>query len=673
MKINKIKLENYRSHKLTEVSFNDQGIIGILGKTGHGKSALIESIFYAIYGQYRDKNEDSLIRDGEDTMSVLINFNHKMKEVEIERKKKKGSSSKISFKIDGSEQSVTGGSRSGNQLIQEFIGIDYDTFIGICFFRQKLGEEFLSATPSIRRKYLSSILNTNKVAIASEKSKKRRIDLNQEYLLCQGKIVSKKERIAKFNVDELKQSIINNQSIIDNCSSSIEKLEEEVSQLRKKESEIRELGIRASFIVGKINSCRNEIITYRKEIPILTARIERQNQLLEKFQNEYSVWEDENNRLQLLRPKELIDTNIYSYKVGDVESQINSLIRVNNEINSLGPVCQKCRSKIDDSHKSLIISENNTLIVELNEQKIEYKKKIEEGEAQKKILYEIMSHGGKKPQGSKEQFLSTIRDSIEILKTREEKLKACVLTEAQLEEELKALPRSDETLSSISDKINQINRKITENRSTSSSSLMLIQKAKDSIEIIEKETEELRIHTAELERLGNDVIAMNQIVDIFSIKIPAMLIENVLSTLTNYANSLLSEFETGFQVFINTQKENSTGELRETLNIEIKNSNGSIRGYESFSGGQKSIINFSIRLALAIMLSLSSGVSLRSIILDEVFSDLDNENLEIMMSVLNVLRQSFDQIIMVTHIESLKQHMPQILEVEIEDGVSVVR
>ena len=80
MIINNIRLENFRSHKNTEIDFN-QGISLILGENGAGKSSILEAISYTLFKDTNSKIDD-LIRkpqddnDVIDKMLVTIEFRH---------------------------------------------------------------------------------------------------------------------------------------------------------------------------------------------------------------------------------------------------------------------------------------------------------------------------------------------------------------------------------------------------------------------------------------------------------------------------------------------------------------------------------------------------------------------------------------------------------------------
>jgi len=136
--------------------------------------------------------------------------------------------------------------------------------------------------------------------------------------------------------------------------------------------------------------------------------------------------------------------------------------------------------------------------------------------------------------------------------------------------------------------------------------------------------------------------------------IQAMLIDNALPQLENGANAILARMsDNGMQVQFATQAQSSTGAVLETLDIRIADANGT-RPYEMFSGGEAFRVNFAVRIALSRLLAERSGAQLQMLIIDEGFGTQDSQGREQLVEAINSIADDFSCIIVITHIDELK-------------------
>ena len=161
--------------------------------------------------------------------------------------------------------------------------------------------------------------------------------------------------------------------------------------------------------------------------------------------------------------------------------------------------------------------------------------------------------------------------------------------------------------------------------------------------------------------------------------VPAMLIEQALPELSEEANRILSRLSNySMSVTFDTQREYKDAkraDKMETLDILISDGS-STRDYETYSGGEAFRINFAIRLALARLLSRRSGAQLRTLVIDEGFGNQDTEGRQRLVEAIGQVADDFDMIIVITHIEELKEQFPKRIEVEKTTSgsrVSVIR
>lgn len=149
--------------------------------------------------------------------------------------------------------------------------------------------------------------------------------------------------------------------------------------------------------------------------------------------------------------------------------------------------------------------------------------------------------------------------------------------------------------------------------------------------------------------------------------IPAWLIEEALPQIQDRANELLDRLSGGaMSIRFETQgeyKDKNREDKKETLDILISDTAG-IRPYEMFSGGEAFRVNFAIRLALSHVLAQRAGARLQTLVIDEGFGSQDTEGRQRLIEAINQVRPDFARILVITHLEELKDAFPARIEVE---------
>ena len=147
--------------------------------------------------------------------------------------------------------------------------------------------------------------------------------------------------------------------------------------------------------------------------------------------------------------------------------------------------------------------------------------------------------------------------------------------------------------------------------------------------------------------------------------IPSLIIEETLPEIEERANVLLDQLTDGkMHVRLETLKDKKTGGTKETLEIIITDEQGVPRPYETFSGGESFRVNFALRLALSQLLAERSGVRVRTLVIDEGFGTQDQEGIERLVESIQTVREDFAKILVITHLQQLKQAFPVRIEVE---------
>ncbi len=82
-----------------------------------------------------------------------------------------------------------------------------------------------------------------------------------------------------------------------------------------------------------------------------------------------------------------------------------------------------------------------------------------------------------------------------------------------------------------------------------------------------------------------------------------------------------------------------------------------------FSGGEAFRINFALRLALSRVLAHRAGARLQTLVIDEGFGSQDADGRQRLVEAINLVSNEFEKILVITHLEDLKDAFPARIEV----------
>ena len=147
--------------------------------------------------------------------------------------------------------------------------------------------------------------------------------------------------------------------------------------------------------------------------------------------------------------------------------------------------------------------------------------------------------------------------------------------------------------------------------------------------------------------------------------IQALIIESAIPQLQDDANEILGRL-TDYQMHLRLELDEGTSER---LEIRIADALGT-RDYKTFSGGEAFRIDFALRIALSRLLARRSGAPLPVLFIDEGFGSQDRAGQERMTEAIQSIQDDFEKIIVITHIERMKDAFPVRIEVSKNGGGS---
>lgn len=167
-------LKNFLSYRDATLDFSGLHTACICGSNGAGKSSLLEAITWAVWGESRAAAEDDVIHSGAKEVRVDFTFLSNQQKYRIIRSRVRGAAGGLEFQIETPSgfRPLTGkGVRATQELILEYIKLDYDTFINSAYLRQGRADEFMLKRPSERKEILAELLKLNQYDELEERAK----------------------------------------------------------------------------------------------------------------------------------------------------------------------------------------------------------------------------------------------------------------------------------------------------------------------------------------------------------------------------------------------------------------------------------------------------------------------------------------------------------------------
>lgn len=169
MILNKVALENFVSHKKTEIDLR-YGINVIIGPNGAGKTSVLDAISFALFNDYSNRGKkEKLINDRANKCKVNVGFTEGGIRYDAEWSMERGGSAHGSLfrTINGTRNLlVRGGERSVVPEVQKILGFDKNMYMQSVYVRQGEIEKLVTSTPGDRKELISKLLGVEELDAA---------------------------------------------------------------------------------------------------------------------------------------------------------------------------------------------------------------------------------------------------------------------------------------------------------------------------------------------------------------------------------------------------------------------------------------------------------------------------------------------------------------------------
>ena len=195
-------------------------------------------------------------------------------------------------------------------------------------------------------------------------------------------------------------------------------------------------------------------------------------------------------------------------------------------------------------------------------------------------------------------------------------------------------------------------------------SLGACQFARAKLEAVDEAGEVAKRHRARLEDYRREAAVYRDLERAFGPNgIPALIIENAaIPAIEAEANRVVAELGRGYRFELRTERALKSREgTAESLDIVVY-ANGGEAAYEDFSGGERTRLDLALRLGLARLLANRRGAEVGLLAIDEP-SYLDEAGFARLAVVLRGLEEEFPCILVVSHVDALRDAFDSVLAV----------
>lgn len=686
MLLKSVKLNNIRSYTNTSIEF-PQGSVLLAGDIGSGKSSILLAVEFALFGtKGSELPASSLLRHGKKEGSVELNFELEGKNIVIKRslKRSKNGIGQGSGYLIINDVKKEGMPVELKAEIIELLGYPKDlaskskdlVYRYTVYTPQEEMKRILMEGSDARLDTLRKVFNIDKyktikenttIFVRSIKEKRREFegfisDLEQKNrekidLKNEVKDFDKKIEVIKPELDKIKNVVFEHKESIKNIENRINAL-----NIVKKEIEVLQVELNNKLRLRERN--KKEIEKLENEIKEMQEGIESKEEMdIDRIKEEIK-----SNEAQITLFEKNLRESIN--KVSELNLEIKKSKEVRNNVIKISK-CPLCEQDVSKEHKHFINERESKKLEDLEKNIEIYSKKEEEEESR----------------------LKELRKKIDLLKKRESSLELVNLKFKNLNQKINSknnLLNEQEGIKKEVGKINvkkiELNRKLQEYKNSEIEYKELREKLDRDLN--EEKKFELEMNSLEKEKEGMDKIIGSLDKDIDN-KLKAKEKLNYFGQMQNWLEEFFINLMNTMERHVMLQVYREFNELfknwfgilieDETLSVRLDDEftpvieqNGYETSFESLSGGERTAVALSYRLALnKVINDIVSGIKTKDIIiLDEPTEGFSFEQLDKVRDVLDQLNMK--QVIIVSHENKIESFVDDVIRVGKQEHVSSI-
>jgi DNA repair exonuclease SbcCD ATPase subunit/predicted phosphodiesterase len=687
----KLTLQNFMSYGVdpTVINFeNLRGVIGLFGDNTCGKSVIIDAILYALFNKTTRnvKNEDLVNKyTNSNVCKVTLHLEIRGVDYIVERwttRLYKAQSSvfdwartdvilKRKYKDDKEWENLTETQRRETEkIIRNAIG-SYEDFLTVTLSTQSQGEEFIKQRPGLRSENMLRFLGLDILLKKHDIAKDLLKDIEFERRQYNSDDEANRFSVLVEDKEEYERLANQHKKERDNIDERISDIRDLIEQLSGSLNRKLTIDKSRDEIVGEIDSLNEELLELKTNIKNLSTKkdkiIEKTSEIEEKFvatEEQLLLLSDERKNCEKLENA-----------IRELKAKIESTKRVLSTYKDLLEDTQSgCPVEYDPNHatcgylSNYVETKNKCLglIEELKDQKkelVEKEKELSDLSSCRAIIEEQRSISDQL-----EMAAIKVQEYVQRISQLNSDKEIKSISLSYIKGQLELLDREEENVKKnkkIRDRLDSAKKKIEElkkNRRTHNDEHIVWE---TKVGIVDAEMAEIqnRLHKIKsndklyflyntycqaMHRDGIPVTVLRQYIPRVNYEI-----NKILSDVVKFGlYFVMSEESTDIRIVMRYD-----GELDDTRPAQLA------------SGMESLLINFAIRYAL---ISISRLNKPSSWFIDEGFGVLDPNELFSISKFFENVKSTFKNIVMITHIDALKDVADHTITVDKKEGISIL-
>jgi exonuclease SbcC len=692
----KLELHNFLAYRDPDpLSFEGIHVACISGENGAGKSSLLDAITWALWGKARSASADDLIYQNLRETRVALEFEMGDARYLVIRQRsieKKTALSLLELQVwDPAGGEWRGLSeptmRATQERIDGLLHLDYDTFVNSAFLAQGRADEFTAKPPFQRTQILAAILGLDRWALFEDRAKEKIRQSREKIQRVEERLVEMERELARRSEYEEQLRQVERDAV--SSAGSLAELEASWTAIEQRRAARADLERQAEEATRREQAAERELNEARAELDALGKRAddaaaEKEATDLRARRTALAARQPELDRY-LSQIREL--TGMAGQLRGENDALAPQTEPIKKRLETLetstAPECPTCGQPLTPEHRKLVMEE---LAREIESRRDKFKTN---AARLKDLAAEI---------DALQKDASALQAAMQSLPALERKLAEADAALGAARDAREKIPAAQSRVSrwqkTLGDE-NAARQKIRDQMGEASAGLADAEKlrvrldrarlekrladervggARQTLAALEEIARQRGERRTELEASRRGLSVYEELREAFGKRgVPTMVIETAVPEVEREANRLLGEMSGGrMRLRMETQRETKTGDARDTLEIKISDELGT-RAYEMYSGGEAFRINFAIRIALSKLLARRAGSRLRALFIDEGFGTQDAAGRERLISAIQSVQNDFDRILVITHLDELRDAFPARIEVTKTAGGSQVR